>query len=486
MRSLRKGCLLILALALSTAYGQQGVDVYVETHQFQIPGSGPRLDIDLAIAGGSTKRMPDANGDHRSRIQVVIIIEKDSMIVAHAKTEVKGPATPDGAPVDFLHHEHFDLAPGSYDMSLQVTDLNMEPAVSTEQLLPLQVRAVSEGVQFSDVLLAQYIAPETEAGKGKYGYVVLPLVSTYYPSDINELRFYVELYNTDKVFGQDSLYLLTYQLEQFETRKVHGAYKKVQRTKARPVEVVMAQFDIRDLPSGNFILAIEVVDRTGKVVGRQEQFIQRNNPLSYDIADVSDVNVSNTFAERITDRDTLAEFINSMRPIGDDLERKIIDDRVKDRDLELMQRFFYSFWYNRNGLAPESAWKEYHAEVIRVNKAYGSRIRKGYETDRGYIHLRYGAPNSILDRPSDPDAYPYQIWHYYKAGRYANRRFVFYLPDLVSNDYELLHSDMRGEVQNPRWNQIIHSRNVPMNNVDVTPVNSASGERLQEFFDQPR
>ena len=40
-----------------------------------------------------------------------------------------------------------------------------------------------------------------------------------------------------------------------------------------------------------------------------------------------------------------------MRPIGDDLERKAIDDRLKDEDLDLAKRFF-SFWYNRNAVDP--------------------------------------------------------------------------------------------------------------------------------------
>jgi hypothetical protein len=43
-----------------------------------------------------------------------------------------------------------------------------------------------------------------------------------------------------------------------------------------------------------------------------------------------------------------------------------------------------------------------------------------------------------------------------------------------------------GEVQNPRWNQILHSRNVPMPNVDPQNVNNASGERANEFFEMPR
>ena len=117
-----------------------------------------------------------------------------------------------------------------------------------------------------------------------------------------------------------------------------------------------------------------------------------------------------------------------------------------------MRRFFYSFWSNRSP-DPEAAWVAYRKEVVKVNKLFGCRVMKGYETDRGYVYLKYGPPNTMMDRFNEMDAYPYTIWHYYRAGKYTNRRFVFYQPDLVSNCLVLLHSEVPGEIQNPRWNQ---------------------------------
>ena len=48
----------------------------------------------------------------------------------------------------------------------------------------------------------------------------------------------------------------------------------------------------------------------------------------------------------------------------------------------------------------------------------------------GRIFLYHGPPNTITDRPNEPSAYPYQIWHYYKIGKFNNKRFIFYKPDL--------------------------------------------------------
>jgi hypothetical protein len=124
--------------------------------------------------------------------------------------------------------------------------------------------------------------------------------------------------------------------------------------------------------------------------------------------------------------------------------------------------------------------------VIKVNKLFGCRVLKGYETDRGRVYLKYGPPNTMMDRLNEMDTYPYTIWHYYRAGKYTNKRFVFYQPDLVTNCFPLLHSEVPGEIKNPQWNQILHSRNTPMNNAQTAPVNTLGGERALEFYEDPR
>ena len=82
---------------------------------------------------------------------------------------------------------------------------------------------------------------------------------------------------------------------------------------------------------------------------------------------------------------------------------------------------------------------------------FGSRQVKGYLTDRGRVYLQYGAPNDVKEVPSDPVTLPYEIWDYYYLNNQSNVKFVFYDPVLTGNDYELLHSNLYGEVQNPNW-----------------------------------
>lgn len=463
------------------------VDVVVETKTFHVAGGGPRVDVNMAIIAGSALISTNQAGFMQARVQVLTLVEADGAIKAFAKTEVLGPERLDSVQYDLVHQEVFDLAPGDYTLSIELRDLNSDDTTATRYSAPLAVGIMPPGISVSEVLFAERIVPAGEGVPGKYGYQVVPLLSDYFPSTINALEFYAEVYNTDQRFGRDSLYLLSYQIENFEKRTVFGAFKRAVRKSAKPVEPVMARFEIDKLPSGNYLAVVEVHDRRGELVVRREQFFQRNNPITYtyDPQALSTMDLSATFAGAFTSNDSLAEHINSLRPIATPLERKIIDDRWKDRDMDMMKRFFYSFWANRDG-DPERAWLAYRKEVIKVNQLYGCRVQKGYETDRGYVFLKYGPPNTMMDRFNEMDSYPYTIWHYYRAGKYTNRRFVFYQPDLISSCLQLLHSEVPGEMQNPRWNQILHGRNVASPNVDPAQVGTQSGERSDEFFANPR
>ena len=105
----------------------------------------------------------------------------------------------------------------------------------------------------------------------------------------------------------------------------------------------------------------------------------------------------------------------------------------------------------------------------------------------GRIFLKYGPPNTITDRPNEPSAYPYQIWHYYKIGKFNNKRFIFYKPDLGTNEYVTLHSTLQGEYFNRNWKTDLHRRNTPGRSVDnlQNPNDGQWGSNSNIFFTNP-
>jgi GWxTD domain-containing protein len=143
-----------------------------------------------------------------------------------------------------------------------------------------------------------------------------------------------------------------------------------------------------------------------------------------------------------------------------------LNRKLKQMDDTLKRQFIYSFWFNKNNVNPRKSWEDYKIQVNRIEKLFSTRIKRGYQTDRGRVYLKYGAPNNLIERPNEPSSYPYQIWHYYRLGKFNNKRFIFYMPDLVTNDYSILHSDVPGEVKNENWNATLNSRNSTNGNID--------------------
>ena len=74
-------------------------------------------------------------------------------------------------------------------------------------------------------------------------------------------------------------------------------------------------------------------------------------------------------------------------------------------------------------------------------------------SDRGRVYLQYGSPNQIIKR-SNIFSSTYEIWHFTKL-MINNRRFVFSLVDFGTSEYELVHSDMPGEILNQAWFDIV-------------------------------
>jgi GWxTD domain-containing protein len=323
------------------------------------------------------------------------------------------------------------------------------------------------------------------SASSKAGYELLPLPINVFPTSENKLMYYAEMYNMKKVLGDSSQYLLRTYIEEVQTgRKMAGMlYQK--RMDSRDVEAFLHQYDITSLPTGAYFLVVEMKDRENNVIGMNKVYFERwnDNEQEYLLADI-DI-ISNSFVGNYTSIDSLRENIRSLRPISTAAEKNFVDKNLTTADLETLQKFFYNFWYQRNEVDPRSEWVVYCEQVRIVNANFGSKIRKGYETERGRVYLQYGAPNTITDVPHEPAVYPYQIWHYYSVHNQSNRKFIFVNFDLVTNDFELLHSDVTGEVYDIRWNQKLLRRNYTTNDLDEQDPDFGWGSKVNEFFDTP-
>ncbi len=481
--------LIIFLLFFSYSSGAKNLNGFLSYATFYSPTDGPYVETYLSIVGNSVNYLKLENGLFQGTIEVTMIFRNDDEIVDFSKYEVLSPEVKDTSNINssFIDQQRFLLPNGDYNFEIIISDKNetKEPYITTE---PIVVNFPSDSISLSDIQLVKSFSKTDKSNiLTKSGFDLVPNVYNFYPSSIHEITFYSEVYNADKLFGKDNPFLVSYFIESFNTGAKINFLQKFKRDKASPVKVVFNKFDISRLPTGDYSLVVEVRDRENELYASKKIFFQRSNPnIEFEVSDISDIIVQNTFASRITNKDTLAECIRSLGPISSQFESSFADNLMNDVDLITMQQFFYNFWLTRNETNPEEAWKKYAIEVRKVNQAFSTQIHKGYETDRGRVYLRYGPPNQIADSHHEPSAYPYEIWHYYVLGTQRNKKFVFATQDLVTNNFILIHSDALGELSNYRWQYELNKRDFEPNDLDVFRSPSHWGSKAEDYYNNPR
>jgi GWxTD domain-containing protein len=439
---------------------------------------GPYVETYLTVAGNSVIFLKKDNGKFQATVNILMTFKQAGAIKAFKKYELNSPEVADtaGMNMNFLDEQRFQVPNGSYDFEIQITDKN-KSSKATPYTQNVQVDFSGDKPVFSGIqLVKSYTKTESVGVLSKSGYDLVPYVFNYFPENENQMIFYFELYNMDKVIGEGQKYLLSYYIETYETGMKLPEFAKVKKNTASPVDVELTEFSITDLASGNYNLVAEARDQKNQLVAQKKLFIQRRNPnAKLALADLLASSVTNTFVEKITNMDTLKEYISCTFPIATGIEQAYIKESRKSTDMQQLQQFFYTFWQHRDASNPENAWIAYHQQVKIADYNFKTPVKRGYQTDRGYIYLKYGPPNVRSEQYYEPSAYPYEIWQYYVLNNnQRNRKFVFYSPDMVTSDFYLLHSDATGEVNDPAWQIHLQNRVAAPHDLqeDVQSVNS--------------
>ena len=451
---------------------------------FNSPTDGPYIETYLSVLGSSVVYRNNKN-NYQGTIEITYIFKQGDKIIKFKKYNLLSPTIKDSASIkpDFVDQQRISLPKGNYEFEITIEDTNStNPPFKSTQLLPLNFD--NQTVAVSDIELVESLKKtETKTIITKSGYDIFPYTSDFYPESFDKIAFYAEIYNMDKALGDGAGFLINYAIESSEKNKTIGNLKSFIRAEAKPVNVVLKSFPIDNLPSGNYNLVIEARNKSNELLAVKKIFFQRSNPKSTPIV-LSD-DFQNSFVNNIAP-DDLKEYIKSISPISTSIELSFAQNQLKGDDEKLMKQFFYNFWFTRNEADPELEFNNYNERVKTAQKEFRTSIKKGYETDRGRIFLKYEKPNSRTEVKSEPNSYPYEIWHYYNAGGFSNIKFVFYSPDVITNDYPLLHSNLPGETKNSQWKVQLHRRtNQP---IDMNEENNSEYwlDRAGEYYNNPR
>jgi GWxTD domain-containing protein len=483
----------VFMISLTATPKPANLRAFLSYTTFCSPEAGPFIETYLSVMGSSVQYIQKDNGKFQGSILVTMLFKQNDSIRDFRKYELFSPEVDDTATINFsfLDQQRVALPNGKYDLELRIADRNkeMQPFEVNDKF---ELDYPSGNAKVSGIQLVEsFTKVEKPDFLTKSGYDFIPYLDNFFPAGVSKLTFYAEMYNIGQLLGVDDKFAIATSIESFETGKVVTDNFRLKRETAKPVNVVFSEFDLTNLPSGNYTLVVAARDKENKELIRNTLFFQRSNPMAkYNAGDLAIIEVSHSFVASYSNTDSLREFIRMCFPISSSSEKLFIRTQLPIASLETMQKYFLAFWLSRNSANPAGEWQRYYMQVLAVNSEFKTPTKKGYETDRGRVYLQYGPPNTRVQQYTEPRTFPYEIWHYYQVGSQSNRRFIFYTREYAANDFEILHSDVYGETYNSRWEIELHKRDTDRNNnpmdLDRTSEPDYYGRQTKDYYDIPR
>ena len=476
-------------IVLSAQTGK--LTAYVGYASFSTPSGQTYIENYLTVIGNTVKFVKDKSDKYRGKVQVLVTYSQGDSVKRSNIYNILSPEINDtGKKIDFIDVQRYWLPKGAYVFQLKIKDLNdsVHSAVSLKGKINIGYSRDTMSVSDAE-FLQSYVASKQGNILSKSGYDMVPYVYNFFPTSINQLNFYSEIYNASKIIGSNQKFVIKYYIESADNNVPLYEYNSVSVQQTDTVNPVLGSFNIEKLPAGNYNLVVSALDKSNHIwVARRYNFIRSSPHNELSMKDLAAVKVEGTFVDRMKNRDSLVDYISSLWPIAGLSERSFIDvNGMATINMVTLKQYFYNFWVSRDPMNPQEAWVNYNKQVQAVNRSFGTPISKGYQTDRGRVYLQYGAPNQRVRSDLNPSSYPYEIWEYYKLqDGEIDTKFVFYEPSLATNNYELLHSDARGEVKNAQWQIILYSRTGQPNNVDQMQVTDPYGEQILDNYSSPR
>jgi GWxTD domain-containing protein len=420
------------------------------THATFFNGESSYIEVYLNITGKTAMFKPKTDSAHlQSSLEVLLLFKQGDKIVKFDKYNLQSPIVL--APLNFYDIKRYALPEGDYQLEAQVKDLYLggEP---TSQKIDCKVFYEKSKLQQSDIQLVKSIKKDsTNQAYSKNGLLMEPLAANFYDKNTTTLYIYNEIYNSDKL---DDAFALSYSIYYDNNRQNKTPFAvghKKFKPSATPI-VFVGQVDIAKLPSGNYKLLVELRNRSKELLSSKEISFQRANPyLNAELQGVSVEAIQEEFVAKMT----VEELKYSLRAIackmnGDDA--KDLNLIISKADPQAMKLRLFRYWAVKSPNQPEEAYKKYMGIARFVDEKYRSGFGYGFETDRGYVFLKYGRPDDIVEQASNPDTAPYEVWVYYDfpiTGQ-KNIKFIFYDAE-GSGSMRMLNSNARGEIQDQNW-----------------------------------
>jgi len=319
--------------------------------------------------------------------------------------------------------------------------------------------AKQDSFVFSGVELASFLEPSESNPENpfyKVGYLIFPNPSLIFGGTYTTLNFYTEL-NAPAKFasGGDSVEMLI--------RILDGGQNEITRRIQR-IPLIAARtpfigtFDIEALGTDSYSLVVTAT-HNGKVVAviRKGFYFESTMIVSEETNDqpavVDDETVyQNSDISKYADLELAEKIEQSGYLMPNDIRKSI----EKLQNAGEKKRMLFKFWRSKDesGQRPLTEYRNFNQRVDEANRLYTYQKTIGWKTPRGRVYIQYGTPEFVGGEPFSTESKPYIVWQYYtrRFPLSSGSKAEFVFVDLYGGgNYQLVHSNVRGEVSQPDW-----------------------------------
>ncbi|GCD76982.1 hypothetical protein JCM31826_04640 [Thermaurantimonas aggregans] len=474
---------LIFSLLYSVSFAGK-LELKFAYYHFYHPETKIYTETHFNVNGNSVKAVKNSAGRYTGSVLITMSFYHDDKIIQGEKIRISLPETTDTSYYNrgFTAKSQFRLPTGRNLLKLDILDEN-NPSEKYHFEIPIEVPDPN-AFKASDVILIAGMPEGENREFSKKDFIPYISSSTYlYDKNVNELLFYMEFYDLQSTDEKERPFFVNYFLESLMSPISLEKFAGRIKIRNEGVHPILGRLNITELPSGVYNLVIESINRKNEIYERKKVRFERISdyqPVSISLDMLENFSLDNSIIPVEILKDSVFDFLLYMLPIATYSEQKTIDRLLSENNKDIMMKYFNSFWINKqkSGIT----WEDYYNRVTTANKLYGTRLLKGYRTDRGRVYCLYGAPTIVESRKHEPNTYPYEIWQYDRliplngTNPQTDRIFIFADREINTGTYRLIHSTAAGETFNERWQYLLMERDMWTPNVDDVELPAQAGD----------
>lgn len=448
-------CLLSLQMQSQTMPTKQSRFVLnADYSRFWQNDSTMYVEISTAVYPSLTVLKQDSLGYHGKIDLIISIQDTSSGIFVHTERFNIPINLVDSTSLartkSLVNNTTYPLKYGSYKVSILGVDV-FDRLRRDSSMFLIDIMKKPNTVALSDIELCSSITESSDQKDVFYKntYRVIPNPNCVYGSTTSPLVFtYMEFYNLKKG--------MTYAIKS-QIVDSKGVVQK-QRTHFRRFSISnivdVTTLNVTSISSGKYKYEVILSDTLGNEIAKSQRPIFLYNP-----------NVQSSQATTLLERsaeyagfslDELAEEFRRAKYVTQSEDNTTFD---KLTTIEARQEFLQKFWarVEQEELGRLNITRSIYLQRVQTaNQRYRRYATEGWRTDQGRVLILYGEPNEIQRFTNSTDSKPYEIWNYHQIE--GGSEFVFI--DLSGfNEYILVHSTKRGEIQDASWEQLLKRSN---------------------------